>query len=340
MRATIVHKNQNTLPPRLRSKPYHEVEVCRGREVSEAKVIMGPFFDKRADTFWKVLARDHFVSIGTLPSANSKNMKRVVRLETSVCFRITRLMNNQTKSRRKAALHQKGESDDKNAVATVRSVSQNGFPSRKTRTHWFLKVENSLGETRCRRSWNQFEGYDSPGLRYVKQVSGKRKDHRLEKYKSKILISEVPTLWNVRTGHMYRLRDSSDVLKARLWILANNRYKLKEKDKDAFFSPAEKWVLPVASTKEPDDREFVVGSGASMHMVSENLNSAELAWGLQGVRRRWWRPTARCKQEKKRQKLYHQNECTCKHTQPKDAATRSPWFRPRRLTLIYHQASS
>ena len=45
----IVRKNQNTLPPHLLSQPYHEVEVCRGREVSEAKVTMGPFFDNRAD---------------------------------------------------------------------------------------------------------------------------------------------------------------------------------------------------------------------------------------------------------------------------------------------------
>ena len=33
----IVRKNQNTLPPHLPSQPHHEVEVCRGREVSEAK---------------------------------------------------------------------------------------------------------------------------------------------------------------------------------------------------------------------------------------------------------------------------------------------------------------
>ena len=48
-RPKIVPKNQNPLPPRLLSQPYHEVEVCRGREVSEAKVTMGPFFDIRAD---------------------------------------------------------------------------------------------------------------------------------------------------------------------------------------------------------------------------------------------------------------------------------------------------
>ena len=45
----IVHKNQNALPPRLLSQPFHEVEVCVGREASEAKVTMGPFFDNRVD---------------------------------------------------------------------------------------------------------------------------------------------------------------------------------------------------------------------------------------------------------------------------------------------------
>ena len=50
----------------------------------------------------------------------------------------------------------------------------------KIQMHSFLKVE-SLGETRCRKSWRQFKGYDSQSLRCVMRVSGKRKDHRLGK---------------------------------------------------------------------------------------------------------------------------------------------------------------
>ena len=42
-----VRKNQNTLPPHLPSQLLHEVDVCGGREVSEAKVTTGPFFDNR-----------------------------------------------------------------------------------------------------------------------------------------------------------------------------------------------------------------------------------------------------------------------------------------------------
>ena len=39
-------------PERTASEaPFHQVEVCRGREAPEAKVTMGPFFDNRADIF-------------------------------------------------------------------------------------------------------------------------------------------------------------------------------------------------------------------------------------------------------------------------------------------------
>ena len=49
MRVTIVPKNQTTMPPRFLSHPSHEVESCRRREVSKAKVTMVPFSDNRAD---------------------------------------------------------------------------------------------------------------------------------------------------------------------------------------------------------------------------------------------------------------------------------------------------
>ena len=49
MRVTIVRKNQNPKPPHILSPQCHEVEVCRGKEISEAKVTMVPFFDNRAD---------------------------------------------------------------------------------------------------------------------------------------------------------------------------------------------------------------------------------------------------------------------------------------------------
>ena len=45
----------------------------------------------------------------------------------------------------------------------------------------------------------------------------------------------------------------------------------------AFYFPVEELVVPAESTKEPEERQFVVDSRASVHMVSEkDLQSAEL----------------------------------------------------------------
>ena len=53
--------------------------------------------------------------------------------------------------------------------------------------------------------------------------------------------------------------------------------KFKEKDKATFFSPTDEWSLQAASTIKPKEREFVVDSGASMHMLSrKDLNSVEV----------------------------------------------------------------
>ena len=61
------------------------------------------------------------------------------------------------------------------------------------------------------------------------------------------------------------------------WRLAANILKIKEKHKTAFFSLSENWCLPAPSTMKPEEREFVVDSGASMHMISKkDLNSAEI----------------------------------------------------------------
>ena len=60
-------------------------------------------------------------------------------------------------------------------------------------------------------------------------------------------------------------------------LIAESVKKSQKKDKVTLHSPAEDWALPAASTKEPEEREFAVDSGASMHMVCKrDLNSAEL----------------------------------------------------------------
>ena len=50
--------------------------------------------------------------------------------------------------------------------------------------------------------------------------------------------------------------------------MARNVHKLKEKDKATFHSPSDVWCVPAPSSTKPEEREFVVESGASMHVLS------------------------------------------------------------------------
>ena len=51
------------------------------------------------------------------------------------------------------------------------------------------------------------------------------------------------------------------------WKLAKNVSKIKEHERATFFSPSDNRCLP-ASTLKPEEREFVVDSGALMHMIT------------------------------------------------------------------------
>ena len=128
MRVTIVRKNQNTMPPHLLSHPCHEVEVCRRKELSKAKVTM-PFFDNRADIVCKVLARDHLVKIGILPSVNLTKQKRVAKQEISKCSFPHQKVHEQPNKKPKKCYdsHKRRASDDKNAVAIVKIVPSIGL---------------------------------------------------------------------------------------------------------------------------------------------------------------------------------------------------------------------
>ena len=94
---------------------------------------------------------------------------------------------------------------------------------------------------------------------------------------SKILISEVPTPLQFEERSQEETERQERCARSKAWNLSKNMYKLKEKDNATFYSLTDKWIMPAASTIKPEEREFVVDCGASMHMVSKkDLNSAEL----------------------------------------------------------------
>ena len=208
---------------------------------------MVPFFDNRADKIWQVHARERLVNICIHPSANSIKVKRVVRLETTVCFRITRWMNNQIKSPKKSYFPKTRESDDKNAVAIVKTVSQLGCASqdsdalvsqgRQSRRNTMQKVLVSIRKARFT-------------LSTLRQASIREK--------------KGPSLWKIQvksphqgSPHAMKFEDPERqrrCVRSKAWNLAKNIFKLKENDNATFYSPAKKWVIPVTSIKEPEER--------------------------------------------------------------------------------------
>ena len=99
---------------------------------------------------------------------------------------------------------------------------------------------------------------------------------RMERFAQVNLISAAPTLQNLRTGLTRRQSGKERWAREAAWNLAKSVLKLQEKNKATFFSPSENRCFP-ASTLKPEEREFVVDSGASVHMLSrKDLNDAEM----------------------------------------------------------------
>ena len=90
------------------------------------------------------------------------------------------------------------------------------------------------------------------------------------------LISAAPTLQNLRTRSQEETEWQEQGAREAAWQLAKSVSNFKERDRATLFSPSESRCLP-ASTLKPEEREFVVDSGASMHMISKkDLSDAEM----------------------------------------------------------------
>ena len=212
----ILRKSQKTLPPHLLSHRCHEVEPCR-------YYLKGTCTNLYEITLW-VLASSWVSSL--------QNWKRVAKPGISVCFRIIRLMNNQTKSQRKATIPTKEEiSDDNNAVAIVKIV-QNWVASRKTRKHWFLKEGNIPGENPMQRVLGPIRRIRFTQSTLLQASIREQKGPSLRKIASQKSSSAKSLRYgNLRTGPMKSLKDDTDAPEARHETLPTNTYKLKEKDK-------------------------------------------------------------------------------------------------------------
>ena len=157
-------------------------------------------------------------------------------------------------------------------VAIGKSVWQLSCVSQETEPPESAAISRK-GTKECR---DQTDEYDSQGVHCVKQTFEERKVRRSGKFKSKFLISEA-TLWCLRTDLQEGLQDRSDAPAEMRGNLPGKSVSSKKEDKATFYSPSDEWIFPAASTIKPEERKFVVDSGASIHMVSKiDLNSAEL----------------------------------------------------------------
>ena len=159
------------------------------------------------------------MNIGVLPNVKKTKQKQDVKPGMSVCSRIMRLMNNQTKSQRKANSQQRRESDDKNAVAIVKNVPQLGcvsqdsaaLVSQRGKQHRGNPMQKVLGSIRKVR-------FTQSTLR---QASiREKKGPSLGKIQVKPQPQRSPHAMKLEDPSLKRLKDKSDVPKARLGILS------------------------------------------------------------------------------------------------------------------------
>ena len=89
-------------------------------------------------------------------------------------------------------------------------------------------------------------------------------------------MSVAPTLQILMIGLKRRQSGKSKVPAKQRGSWPKECLKILEHERATFFSPSENRCLP-ASTLKPEEREFVVDSGASMHMISKkDLSVAEM----------------------------------------------------------------
>ena len=236
------------------------LSLRRGEEVSEAKVILVHY----STTVQVLFAKDRLVSICILPNFNSSKMKQIAKPMISVRSRIIRLMNKPNKKPKKSdRSNKRREGDDKYPMSFVKivgCVSEDSelLDSQRGRQARGKPMQRVLGPIRRIRFTQSTQRQAS--IREKKGPSlGKNASQNSLSAKSYAMKFEDRT-------HEETQREQR-CARGKVWNLANNILATS-------CSPAE---TPAASTKEPEEKEFVVDSGVSMQMVSKkDLDSAEL----------------------------------------------------------------
>ena len=277
MNPKIARKNQNTAPPRLLNQPYHEVKRVSKKRSIQGKSNHGSILRQPCRFFWRVLARDRLVNIVILPSV-------IYKTETGCkagdkCLFPHHKVDEQPNNKPKKghySLQKKDRKRRQECSGFCENCTTIGLRLARLGNIGFSKRQTILGkpdaESLERNSKATIHQVYATSCEYPgkeRTIVGKTKCQSSSSAKS-----QRYEIWGPGPDETERQQRCS---RSKAWNLAKNIYKLREKDQVTFYSRMEEWVLWAASTKEPEEREFAVDSGASMHMVSKkDLNSAEL----------------------------------------------------------------
>ena len=115
---------------------------------------------------------------------------------------------------------------------------------RKTRSCWILKEADKPGETRCNESRDRFTQSTE------RQASNReKKGPSFGKIQVKNPHQRSPCAMKFEDWSLEETERQQRCARSKAWNLAKNIYKLKEKDKATFYSPAEEWGPPGCGNK-------------------------------------------------------------------------------------------
>ena len=158
------------------------------------------------------------------------------------------------------------------------------------------RSDKKLGQNSSKRQFSDARQLGTPPKSILRKSTDMPKPIQRVKFKKAIarhtkIRDQNPSLGNICPGEPHERSTNAPKFEDRsqeetewqeqgareaAWKLAKNVFKLKEHERAAFFSSPENRCLP-ASELKPEEREFVVDSGASMHMISKkDLSKAEM----------------------------------------------------------------
>ena len=275
----------------------------REPEVPEERVPVVESLDGHARITSKELAPIHSVKNGTLQNACSTRPRVVADLGEKCSYAHRQVDEQPTKRSKK--------NDDKSAVAMLKKgdwhenvrepfinyVKGHDGPGRpgKKRDNELERGPSKRRSSNARQLGCVFQDMKPPKCILRKSTNMQRPIQRVKFTKSIARHTEIrdqnPSLGLNCPGEPHQRSPNAPKFEDRSqeeteWQergareaackLAKSVLKCKEKERATFFSPSENRCLP-ASNLKPEEREFVIDSGASMHMISKkDLNDAEM----------------------------------------------------------------